>query len=619
MLKKNQEALYELTLYHFGNYRSWSLSVFTCRTLETGDIRMTLNGILQIAVYLAALTLLAKPLGAFMARVYQREKTFLDPILGPLERLIYRLIKISPDEEMDWKANAAALLIFNFVGLIVVYVIQRVQQFLPFNPQGFGAVSPDSSFNTAVSFASNTNWQGYGGETTMSYLTQMLALTVQNFISAASGMAVLALFIRGIARHSAKTLGNFWVDMTRSTLYILLPLAIILSLVLVSQGVIQNNSAYVSVPFLQATADTGGVKVTDQVLAMGPAASQIAIKQLGTNGGGFFNVNSAHPYENPTPIADFLEMLAILLIPAALCYTFGKMVKDTRQGWAIFAAMMLILVAAIFWMYGVEGSGNPKLIALGVDQQSTSENPGGNMEGKEVRFGIPNSAVWATVTTAASNGSVNSMHDSYTPLGGMVALIMMHLGEVVFGGVGSGLYGMLIFVVVAVFVAGLLVGRTPEYLGHKIEAYEMKMASLLILIMPITVLVLTALAVVTAAGKAGIMNPGPHGFSEILYVFTSQGNNNGSAFAGASVNTPFYNLTGGLAMLIGRYWLAVPTLALAGSLVKKKLVPVSEGTLPTYTPLFIFWLIAVVLIVGALNFLPALALGPIAEHFMMMQ
>ena len=619
MLKKNQEALYELTLYHFGNYRSWSLSVFTCRTIETGDIRMTLNGILQIAFYLAALTLLTKPLGAFMARVYQREKTFLDPVLGPLERLIYRLTKISPDEEMDWKANAVALLIFNFVGLIVVYVVQRIQQFLPLNPQGMAAVTPDSSFNTAVSFATNTNWQGYGGETTMSYLTQMLALTVQNFISAASGMAVLALFIRGIARHSAKTLGNFWVDMTRSTLYILLPLAIILSLVLVSQGVIQNNSAYVSVPFLQATADTGGVKVTDQVLAMGPAASQIAIKQLGTNGGGFFNVNSAHPYENPTPIADFLEMLAILLIPAALCYTFGKMVKDTRQGWAIFAAMMLILVAAIFWMYGVEGSGNPKLIALGVDQQSTSENPGGNMEGKEVRFGIPNSAVWATVTTAASNGSVNSMHDSYTPLGGMVALIMMHLGEVVFGGVGSGLYGMLIFVVVAVFVAGLLVGRTPEYLGHKIEAYEMKMASLLILIMPITVLVLTALAVVTAAGKAGIMNPGPHGFSEILYVFTSQGNNNGSAFAGASVNTPFYNLTGGLAMLIGRYWLAVPTLALAGSLVKKKLVPVSEGTLPTYTPLFIFWLIAVVLIVGALNFLPALALGPIVEHFMMMQ
>ena len=438
---------------------------------------MTHNGFLQIAFYLAALTLLAKPLGAFMARVYQREKTFLDPVLGPLERLIYRLTKISPDEEMDWKANAVALLVFNFVGFIVVYVIQRVQQFLPLNPQGMAAVTPDSSFNTAVSFATNTNWQGYGGETTMSYLTQMLALTVQNFVSAASGMAVLTLFIRGIARHSAKTLGNFWVDMTRSVLYILLPLSIIFALVLVSQGVIQNNSAYVSVPFLQATADTGGVKVTNQVLAMGPVASQIAIKQLGTNGGGFFNVNSAHPYENPTPLTDFLEMLAILLIPAALCYTFGKMVKDIRQGWAVFASMMLILVAAVFWMYSVEGSGNPKLAALGVDQLSTSINPGGNMEGKEVRFGIPNSAVWATVTTAASNGSVNSMHDSYTPLGGMITLIMLHLGEVVFGGVGSGLYGMLIFVVVAVFVAGLLVGRTPEYLGHKIEAYEMKMAS----------------------------------------------------------------------------------------------------------------------------------------------
>jgi K+-transporting ATPase ATPase A chain len=580
---------------------------------------MTLNGILQIAFYIAVLTLLAKPLGAFMARVFQRKKTFLDPVLGPIERLIYRMAKISPDEEMDWKANAVTLLIFNFVGLIAVYTIQRLQQFLPLNPQAFGAVSPDSSFNTAVSFATNTNWQGYGGETTMSYLTQMLALTVQNFLSAASGMAVLALFIRGIARHSVKTLGNFWVDMTRSTLYILLPLAIIFSLVLVSQGVIQNNSAYVSVPFLQATADTSGVKITDQVLAMGPAASQIAIKQLGTNGGGFFNVNSTHPYENPTPLADFLEMLAILLIPAALCYTFGKMVKDTRQGWAIFAAMMLILVTAVFWMYSLEGPGNPKLTALGVDQQSTSINPCGNMEGKEVRFGNANSALWAVVTTSASNGSVNSMHDSYTPLGGMVTLIMMHLGEVVFGGVGSGLYGMLVFVIVAVFVAGLLVGRTPEYLGHKIEAYEMKMASLLILIMPITVLILTALAVVTTTGKATIFNPGPHGFSEVLYLFTSQGNNNGSAFAGIGANNPFYNITGGIAMLISRYWLAVPTLALAGSLVRKKLVPVSEGTLPTHTPLFIFWLIAVVRIVGALNFLPALALGPIVEHFMMMQ
>jgi potassium-transporting ATPase potassium-binding subunit len=611
--------MYELALYNFRNHLARSFDLFIYCFTQTGDIRMTTNGILQIVFYLAVLILLVKPLGAFMARVFQRERTFLDPIFNPLERLIYRLAKINPDEEMNWKENALAMLLFNFVGFIIVYALQRLQQFLPLNPQGMTAVTPDSSFNTAVSFASNTNWQGYGGETTMSYLTQMLGLTVQNFVSAATGMAVLALFIRGIARHSAKTLGNFWVDMTRSTLYILLPLAILLSLVLVSQGVVQTFSPYVSVPLLQQTTDTSGAKITEQVLAVGPAASQIAIKQLGTNGGGFFNVNSAHPFENATPLSNFLEMLAILLIAGALCYTYGAMVKDTRQGWAILAAMLLILVPAIFFTYGAEASGNPKFAVADVDQQSSSINPGGNMEGKEVRFGNANSALWAVVTTSASNGSVNSMHDSYTPLGGMVALIMMHLGEVVFGGVGSGLYGMLVFVIVAVFVAGLLVGRTPEYLGHKIEAYEMKMASLLILIMPITVLILTALAVVTTAGKATIFNPGAHGFSEVLYLFTSQANDNGSAFAGIGANNPFYNLTGGLAMLIGRYWLAVPTLALAGSLVKKKLVPVSEGTLPTHTPLFIFWLIAVVLIVGALNFLPALALGPIVEHFMMMQ
>ena len=578
---------------------------------------MTFNGIFQIIFYLAVLILLAKPLGAFMARVYQREKTFLDPVLGPLERFIYRVSGINKDEEYDWKENVIAMLLFNFVGILVVYGLQRLQQLLPLNPQGMPAVSPDSSFNTAVSFATNTNWQGYGGETTMSYLTQMVALTVQNFVSAATGMAVLALFIRGIARHSAKTLGNFWVDLTRSTLYILLPLSIVLSLVLVSQGVVQTMSPYVTVPFLQSTPDTSGAKVTDQLIAVGPAASQVAIKQLGTNGGGFFNVNSAHPFENPTPLSNFVEMLSILLIAAALCYTYGKMVGDTRQGWALIAAMTIILVAFLGLAAWAEQSGNPAFAAMGVDQTSSSLQPGGNMEGKEVRFGIANSVVWATVTTAASNGSVNSMHDSYMPLGGLVTLVMLHFGEVVFGGVGSGLYGMLIFVIVAVFVAGLLVGRTPEYLGHKIEAYEMKMASILILIMPITVLVFTAIAVVSADGKAGILNPGPHGFSEILYVFTSQANNNGSAFAGVNANTPFYNLTGGIAMLIGRYWLAVPTLALAGSLVRKKLVPPSEGTLPTHTPLFIFWLVAVVIIVGALNFLPALALGPIVEHLLM--
>ena len=578
---------------------------------------MTFNGIFQIVFYLAVLILLAKPLGAFMARVYQRERTFLDPILGPLERFIYRMSGINSEEEYDWKENALAMLIFNFAGFVIVYALQRLQQLLPLNPMGMTAVTPDSSFNTAVSFATNTNWQGYGGETTMSYFTQMAALTVQNFVSAATGMAVLVLIIRGFARHSAKPLGNFWVDLTRSTLYILLPLSIVLSLVLVSQGVVQTLSPYVSVPMLQATPDTSGAKVTDQVIAVGPAASQIAIKQLGTNGGGFFNVNSAHPYENPTPLSNFLEMLSILLIAAALCYTYGKMVGDTRQGWALIAAMTIILVAFLGLAEWAEQSGNPAFKGMGIDQTSGSLQSGGNMEGKEVRFGIANSVVWATVTTAASNGSVNSMHDSYMPLGGLVTLVMLHFGEVVFGGVGSGLYGMLVFVIVAVFVAGLLVGRTPEYLGHKIEAFEMKMASILILIMPIAVLVFTAIAVVSADGKAGILNPGPHGFSEILYVFTSQANNNGSAFAGVSANTPFYNFTGGLAMLIGRYWLAVPTLALAGSLVRKKLIPPSEGTLPTHTPLFIFWLVAVVIIVGALNFLPALALGPIVEHLQM--
>lgn len=580
---------------------------------------MTFNGLVQIAFFLLVLLALVKPLGAFMARVFQRERTFLDPILSPVERFIYRLSRINPDEEMDWKANAVAMLVFNIVGLFVVYALQRLQQYLPWNPQGLSAVSPDSSFNTAVSFASNTNWQGYGGETTMSYLTQMAGLTVQNFLSAATGMAVLALFIRGIARHSMKTLGNFWVDLTRSTLYILLPLAFVLALILVSQGVVQNLSPYTTVSMVEPTTDTTGAKVSEQVIAMGPAASQVAIKQLGTNGGGFFNVNSAHPLENPTPFSNFLEMLSILLIAAALCYTFGVMVGDTRQGWALIAAMTIILVAFLVLATWTEQNGNPAFTNIGVDQHASPLQAGGNMEGKEVRFGIVNSTIWTTVTTAASNGSVNSMIDSYTPLGGMVALVMMQLGEVVFGGVGSGLYGMLIFVIVAVFVAGLLVGRTPEYLGHKIEAYEMKMASLLILIMPLTVLGMTALGLLMDAGKATIFNPGAHGFSEVLYLFTSQGNNNGSAFSGIGANTPFYNLTGGIAMLISRYWLAVPTLALAGSLVKKKLVPVSEGTLPTHTPLFVFWLIAVVLIVGALNFLPALALGPIVEHFMMVQ
>jgi K+-transporting ATPase ATPase A chain len=572
---------------------------------------MTPNGFLQIGLYLAVLVALVKPLGAFMARVYKREKTFLDPVFGPLERLIYRLARIDAAREMDWKENAVAMLLFNAAGFLLVYLMQRVQHLLPLNPEGMGPVSADSSFNTAVSFVTNTNWQGYGGETTMSYLTQMAALTAQNFISAATGMALLALIIRGFARHSATTLGNFWVDMTRSTLYILLPLSIVFAVVLVSQGVPQNFSPYAHAQFVDPPRDTSGAFVKEQVIATGPVASQIAIKQLGTNGGGFFNANSAHPFENPTPLTDFLEELAILLIAAALCYTYGQMVGDTRQGWALLVAMTLILVAMLGVCYWAEGAPNVLLNGHGIDQSA------GNMEGKEVRFGVANSALWATVTTSASNGSVNAMHDSFSPLGGMIPLIAMHLGEVVFGGVGSGLYGMLVFVIVAVFVAGLLVGRTPEYLGHKVESFEMKMASLLILIMPITVLLLTALAVVTSDGRGAIANPGAHGFSEILYVFTSQGNNNGSAFAGVSVNTPFYNIMGAVAMLIGRYWLAIPTLALAGALARKKLVPAGEGTLPTHTPLFVFWLIAVVLIVGALNFLPALALGPVVEYFMM--
>ena len=575
---------------------------------------MTFNGFLQIAIYLIVLVLLVKPLGGYMARVYQGERTLLGRVLGPVERLIYRLIGVNPEQEMGWKTYTVAVLLFSVFGILFLYALQRLQGFLPLNPQGFGAVSPDSSLNTATSFVTNTNWQGYGGETTMSYLTQMLGMTVQNFASAATGMAVLIAFIRGLVRHSASTIGNFWVDLTRSVLYILLPLALVLALILVAQGVVQSFSPYVTANLVQPTMDAGGTQVTQQVLATGPAASQIAIKQLGTNGGGFFNVNSAHPFENPTPLANFLEMLSILLIPAALCYTFGKMVNDTRQGWALLAAMLIILVVFGAVAYAAEGAGNPRFTALGVDQTATNLLPGGNMEGKELRFGIPNSALWATVTTAASNGSVNAMHDSFTPLGGLVTLVMMQLGEVVFGGVGSGLYGMLAFVIVAVFVAGLMVGRTPEYLGKKIESYEMKMAALLILIMPVTVLGLTALAVVTEAGKASVFNPGAHGFSEVLYAFTSMGNNNGSAFAGLGANTPFYNVFGALAMLIARFWLIVPTLALAGSLVRKKRVPTTAGTLPTDTPLFIGWLIAIVLIVGALNFLPALALGPIVEH-----
>jgi K+-transporting ATPase ATPase A chain len=578
---------------------------------------MTIFSWLQIGLYLFILLLLVKPLGAYMAHVYQGEHTFLSPVVRPIERLIYRTLGMHADEEMDWKKYSIALLLFTLVGIISLYLLQRLQSVLPLNPQSLGAVQPDLAFNTAISFNTNTNWQSYSGETTMSYLTQMLGLTVHNFLSAAAGMAILVAMIRGFVRHSAKTIGNFWADMTRSILYILLPLSLILAVVLVSQGVVQTFSGAQTVALLQPTKDAAGQTVSQQVIAVGPAASQIAIKQLGTNGGGFFNVNSAHPLENPTPLSNFLEMLAILLIPAALCYTFGRMVGDTRKGWAILAAMTIIFVAMLSVAVWAEQSGTPAIAGLNVDQSATNLQPGGNMEGKEVRFGIINSALWATATTSASNGSVNSMHDSFTPLGGLVPMWLMQLGEVVYGGVGSGLYGMLAFVIIAVFVAGLMIGRTPEYLGKKIEAYEMKMASLMVLIPVLLVLFGTAIAITTPAGKAAVFNPGAHGFSEVLYAFSSTGNNNGSAFDGLSTNTLFYNIVLGIAMFLGRYWLAIPALAIAGSLVQKKKVPVTSGTLPTHTPLFIFWLIAVIIIVGALSFLPALSLGPIVEQLMM--
>ena len=572
---------------------------------------------LQLGLYLVVLLLLVKPLGAYMARVYAGERTFFGRVVGPIERLIYRIVGMRPDEEMDWKTYAIAMLLFSFVGLLALYGLQRLQSVLPLNPQHLGAVKPDLAFNTAASFVTNTNWQSYSGETTMSYLTQMLGLTVQNFVSAAIGMAVLMVVIRGFVRHSTEMLGNFWVDMTRSILYILLPLSFVLALVLVSQGVVQTLSGAHEVAVLQSTDNVSSQSVSGQILALGPAASQVAIKMLGTNGGGFFNVNSAHPFENPTPLSNFLEVLAILLIPAALCYTFGKVVGDTRKGWAILAAMTIIFVACLAVTAWAEQRGNPTFTELGVDQKASDLQSGGNMEGKEVRFGIGNSALWATATTSASNGSVNSMHDSYTPLGGLVPMWLMQLGEVVYGGVGSGLYGMLAFVIIAVFVAGLMIGRTPEYLGKKIGSYEMKMASLMVLIPILLVLLGTAIAVSISAGRAAVYNPGAHGFSEVLYAFSSAGNNNGSAFAGLGTNTPFYNIALGFAMLIGRYWLAIAALAIAGSLVGEKKVPTSSGTLPTHGPLFIAWLIAVVIIVGALSFLPALSLGPLVEHLML--
>jgi K+-transporting ATPase ATPase A chain len=574
------------------------------------------QGVAQILVFFVVLLACVKPLGSYIARVFEGKAGAAQKVLGPIERVVYRVLRIDPTAEMTWKTYAVGALLFNVAGILLVYLLQRVQGSLPANPQALPAVPPDLSFNTAVSFVTNTNWQAYGGEATMSYLVQMAALTVQNFVSAATAIAVVIALVRAFSRRSTSTVGNFWFDLTRSTLYVLVPLSIVMALLLVSQGVVQTLSSYETVSFLQATKDADGKAVVDQVIAVGPAASQIAIKQIGTNGGGFFNANSAHPFENPTGLSNMLEMLAIVLIPGALCYTFGKMVRDTRQGWAVLAAMLAIFVPLLVLCVTAEQGGNAALHSLPIDQASSARSSGGNMEGKEVRFGISATALFASVTTGASCGAVNGMHDSFTPLGGLVPMWLIQLGEVVFGGVGSGLYGMLVFAIITVFVAGLMVGRTPEYLGKKIEAYEMKMASLVILIPASVVLVFTAIAVATEAGQKGVSNAGAHGFSEVLYAMSSAANNNGSAFAGLSANTVFYNVLIAFAMFLGRFGVMIPVLAIAGALAEKKLVPSSSGTLPTHTPLFVTMLVGVIVVVGALTFIPALALGPIVEQLL---
>ncbi|WP_454753327.1 potassium-transporting ATPase subunit KdpA [Cupriavidus necator] len=587
-----------------------------------------------LVLYLAILLACAPFLGRYLRRAVEDGNYSLTVWGRPLERLLYRLGGVRADTEMGWKQYSIAVLAFNLLGVVAVYALQRLQGMLPLNPQGFGAVTPDSAFNTAISFVSNTNWQGYAGESTMGYLMQMLALTVQNFLSAATGIAVVFALIRGFARQSAATIGNFWVDMTRITLYVLVPISTVIALALVSQGVIQNFDAYkevslvTPVEYTQPKVDAAGQPVLDaqgkpvtedlktdkQTLAMGPVASQEAIKMLGTNGGGFFNANSAHPFENPNALANFIQMLAIFLIPAALCFTFGEMVGDRRQGVAVLASMTVIFVAMACVAAMSEQMANPALSGLPVDHASSLLQAGGNMEGKETRFGIAASALFATITTAASCGAVNAMHDSFTAIGGLVPMLLMQLGEVVFGGVGSGLYGMLVYAVLAVFIAGLMIGRTPEYLGKKIEAYEMKMTAVAILVTPLLVLLGTSVAVMAEAGRAGVFNPGTHGFSEILYALSSAANNNGSAFAGLSANTPFYNTLLAAAMWFGRFWIIIPVLALAGSLAAKKRVPPSGGTMPTHGPLFVVLLVGTVLMVGALTYVPALALGPVAEQ-----
>ena len=602
---------------------------------------MNLHSLTLLLLYLTVLLALSYPLGSYAARCMEGQQQgvagFARKILAPLETVIYRLCGVRPEEEMAWPQYTYSILLFSVFGTLAVYALQRLQALLPLNPQGFAAVSPDSSFNTAVSFVTNTNWQGYSGESTMSYLTQMLGLAVQNFLSAATGIVVAIALIRGIARHSVATIGNAWVDLTRATLYLLVPIALLYSVFLVGQGAIQNFSPYPDAHTLEVTQfqnprlDASGAPVKDaqgnpvmesaqtaiQTLPMGPVASQEAIKMLGTNGGGPFNANSAHPYENPTPASNFVQMLSIFLIPAALCFAFGRIVGDARQGWAIFVAMAVLFVVSAVLVMHFEQNGNPLLASLGVDQTASAAQAGGNMEGKETRFGIADTGLFVAVTTAASCGAVNAMHDSLMPLGGFVPLWNMMLGEVVFGGVGSGLYGMLVFALMAVFIAGLMIGRTPEYLGKKIESFDMKMIAVAILATPVFVLACTSIAVLSPDGRAGIANPGPHGFSEILYAFTSAANNNGSAFAGLSANTPFYNVLTAVAMWFGRFAVIVPVLGIAGSLGAKKRLAVTAGTMPTHGPLFVVLLIGTVVLVGALNYVPALALGPVVEHLML--
>ncbi len=584
---------------------------------------MTANGWFQIGLFLAVVLLITKPVGIYLARVFSSEKTILDPVMRPFERLIYRLTGVDASREMRWKEYAIAMLLFSGVSMALLYLIQRVQVWLPWNPQHLANVPTDLAFNTAASFTTNTNWQAYIPETTMSYLTQMAGLAYHNFASAAAGIVMAIAVIRGIARREMETIGNFWVDLTRCFLWVLLPACLVISLAFVSQGVIQNLRLYDTVKLMNpqtvqvtgADGKTTTQTITDQVIAQGPVASQEAIKMLGTNGGGFFNANSAHPFENPTPLSNFLQIVLIFAIPAGLTYTLGRMTGSQRHGWAVWAAMALLFAVGVIAAYSAESRGNP--LFSGVDQKVSATQPGGNMEGKEVRFGIANSALFATVTTDASCGAVNSMHDSFTPLGGMIPLINIMLGEVVFGGVGAGLYGIVVFVILSVFIAGLMVGRTPEYLGKKIEAYDVKMAMLTVLIFPLIILMLTGISVVTGYGKAGITNPGPHGLSQILYAYTSGAGNNGSAFAGGNWNSLWYNSTIGLDTLFGRFFMVIPVLAIAGSLARKKIVPESVGTFPVTTPLFTVLLVSVVLIVGALTFFPALSLGPILEHVLM--